>query len=134
MSNPNKFDVFISYSHKDSRWVRNVLLPKLESHSFSVLIDFRDFKSGALSVDEMQRAVLESKRVILVLSEEYIQSEWAHFENAMAQTLDPAAANRKMIPILHKDCVIPLRIQIMTYRDLRVETDETWQLLMQDLI
>ena len=36
-----KYDVFISYSHKDEEWVRNVLLPTLEKQGLKVCIDYR---------------------------------------------------------------------------------------------
>ncbi len=117
MSAIHRYDVFISYSHKDSDWVKNKLLVGLESRGFSVFIDFRDFSGGSFGIEEMQRGVLESKRVIVVLSPDYVQSDWTKFENVMAQTLDPGATNRKIIPILLKDCNIPLRIQILHYRE-----------------
>jgi hypothetical protein len=131
---PSIYDVFISYSHKDSDWVVNTLLPKLESHGFKVIIDFRDFRSGSFSVDEMQRAVEESRHTLLVLSDDYVKSEWTKFENVMAQTLDPGAIQRIVIPVLHKDCVIPLRLKVLAYRNLKIETNQAWQLLIQDLM
>ena len=48
------YDVFISYSHDEANWVRETLLPKLENHGYSVIIDFRDFQGGNFSVEEMQ--------------------------------------------------------------------------------
>jgi hypothetical protein len=128
------YDVFISYSHNNSDWVRNTLLPKLESHGFSVIIDYRDFKSGSFSVDEMQRAVEDSKHTLLVLTTDYVKSDWTKFENVMAQTSDPGATQRKIIPVLREDCNIPLRLRIISYRDLRQESDQAWQLLIQDLM
>lgn len=127
-------DVFVSYSHTDAPWVRNILLPTLENHGFSVCIDFRDFQAGSFGVSEMQRAVTESRHTLLVLTESYVLSDWAVFENAMAQSLDPAAVTRKVIPVLHMDCEIPLRIRILHYRDLRQDDPEQWNLLIRDLL
>lgn len=110
------------------------MLPKLESHGFSVLVDFRDFQGGSFSVEEMQRGVLESRRVILVLTENYLKSDWTKFENVMAQTMDPGAVQRKIVPVLRESCNIPLRLKVLHYRDLRTEDDQQWQLLMRDLI
>ena len=134
MSSTNKYDVFISYSSKDADWVRKILLPKLENHSFSVMIDFRDFKTGSFSIEEMQRGVEESRHVILILTKNYVHSGWTKFENVMAQTLDPGSIKRKIIPILLDDCDIPLRLRILTYRDLRRDDPQQWQLLIRDLI
>lgn len=128
------YDAFISYSHKDSQWVREVLLPKLESHAFKVCIDFRDFPGGGGAIRNMEKAVIDSKRVILVLTENYIKSEWGEFENLMARTLDPAAIKRKVIPVLRESCDIPLYLKILTYRDLRSEDEQQWELLIRDLM
>jgi len=133
MALPYRYDIFISYSSKDGDWVRKTLLPRLETHGFSVMIDFRDFKSGSFSVEEMQRGVHESKHTILVLTKNYIASDWTKFENVMAQTIDPGAVQRKIIPVLREDCNIPLRLKIISYRDLRTEDDQQWQLLIRDL-
>jgi hypothetical protein len=115
----HRYDVFISYSHDDANWVRQELLRKLEERGFDVCIDFRSFQTGSFSVEEMQRATEDSKRVLAVLSPKYIESEWRKFENVMAQTMDPAAIQRKIIPVLLKECSTPLRLRILHHRDLR---------------
>ena len=127
-------DVFISYSHKDRDWVSTSLQRKLEEHGFSVMIDSRDFRAGSFSIEEMQRGVLESRHVLLVLTPAYLLSEWSKFENAMAQTLDPGAAQRKLIPVLREACDIPLRLSALHYRDLRGDDEEQWNLLFRDLM
>ncbi|MBD2126870.1 toll/interleukin-1 receptor domain-containing protein [Microcoleus sp. ZQ-A2] len=133
LTTPN-YDVFISYSHKDSAWVQGTLLAKLESHGFKVCIDFRDFPGGSTSIRNMEKAVLESKRVILVLTKNYLKSEWGEFENIMARTIDPAAIKRKVIPLLKQDCDIPLYLNILTRRDLRIDTQDEWDRLIRDLM
>jgi len=127
-------DVFISYSSKDSDWVRDLLLPNLEAHSFSVVIDFRDFQGGALGIQEMQRAVEGTRRTLCVLTEYYVQSDWTTFENAMAQSLDPAAVERKIIPIMLQKCKLPLRLRMLHYRDLTANDPQQWDLLYRDLM
>lgn len=129
----HKYDVFISYSHKDSEWVQGVLLPKLEKHSFSVLIDTY-FQSGSFGPIQMEDGVKNSKRVIAVFTKNYFESEWATLENVMAQILDPATRKRKLIPVLRENCDIPLRLAGIHYRDLRLNDEHEWQRLIQDLI
>ncbi|MBX0329098.1 toll/interleukin-1 receptor domain-containing protein [Oscillochloris sp. ZM17-4] len=129
-----KKDVFISYSHKNGQWVREKLLPALEQRGFSVIIDIRDFQAGSFSVEEMQRGVIDCKRVLIVLTPDYISSEWSKFENAMAQTQDPGALQRKLIPVLLENTSIPLRLQILHYRDLTNDDQQQWELLFRDLM
>lgn len=129
----HKYDVFVSYSHDNSIWVIDNLLKRLEEHHFRVFIDFRDFVTGKPGVTEMERGISESRHVLIVLSKSYVDSEWASFENIMAQTLDPTAIQRKIIPVLIEDCNIPLRLRILHYRDFRSNNDEQWELLIRDL-
>ncbi|MEW6402178.1 MAG: toll/interleukin-1 receptor domain-containing protein [Chloroflexota bacterium] len=63
-----KYDVFISYSHKDEEWVVNTLLPTLEKAGLSVCIDYRDFDAGRPSIVNMEDAVDESRHTVLVLT------------------------------------------------------------------
>jgi hypothetical protein len=112
-----KYDAFISYSNRDKEWVRDWLLLRLEEEGLRVCVDFRDFEPGAPSVTEMERAVLQSRKTLLVLTPSYLDSEWAEFENILAATLDPAARQRRVIPLLLEQCELPLRICSLTYLD-----------------
>ncbi|MEP7133722.1 MAG: toll/interleukin-1 receptor domain-containing protein [Chloroflexota bacterium] len=124
----SKYDVFISYSHKDEIWVQSQLLTFLESKKISVCIDFRDFHVGAPSITEMERAVIQSRKTIIVLTPDYAKSAWAEFENILAQTLDPAAHSRTLLPILLKPCDLPLRIKALTYLDFTQPDKMSFQL------
>jgi hypothetical protein len=109
------YDVFISYSHADKDWVRRELLPNLEARSLRICIDFRDFQPGAPSVTEMERAVLTSRKTLLILTPDYVESAWAEFEALMLQAMDPASRGRRLIPLLKEKCNLPLRIRYLTY-------------------
>jgi len=134
MSRPERYDVFVSYSHADGDWVTKTLVPFLEFRGFKVCIDARDFVAGALGIDEMQRAVLQSRHIVAVLSKNYVASAWSAFESAMAQSLDPNAAARKIVPVLIDECELPLRLRIIHYRDLRFGDAAVWELLARDLV
>jgi CheY-like chemotaxis protein len=119
---PNKtkfdFDVFISYSHQDKEWVRNVLLPRLENGGLKVFIDFRDFRVGAATIKEIERGITNSRKTIMVLTQEYLKSDWAEFETLITQTLSPANRDLRLVPILRKECDLPVSIRYLTYVNL----------------
>jgi tetratricopeptide (TPR) repeat protein len=117
MTNAFDYDVFISYSSADEDWVRGELLARLRNKGSRVCIDYRDFRPGAPSIKEMERAVVTSAKTILVLTPNYLNSKWAEFENLMLQTLDPANQELRLIPLLKEKCDLPLRIKYMTYVD-----------------
>ena len=112
-----RYDVFISYSHRDKDWVRGWLVPRLKDAAVRVCIDHESFEPGAPSVTEMERAVRQSRKTILILTPEYLVSEWSAFENILVQTLDPAGRQRRLLPVFLVRCELPLRIGILTYID-----------------
>ena len=124
-------DVFICYSSSDRDWVLNEFKNTLSKHGFSVITD-TDFKGGSLAIGEMAKAVENTRHTIAVLTPDFVKSKWVKLETAMAQTLDPDASNRKLIPILKQDCDIPLHIQVLHYRDMR--NDKGWDELIEDLL
>lgn len=113
------YDVFISYSSKDAAWVRGELLPRLEQAGLKVIIDFRDFEVGTPSLINMERAVDTSRHTLVVLTPNWIASEWTEFESLLVGTRDPAGRRRKLIPLLLEQCDLPSRIAMLTYLDMR---------------
>jgi hypothetical protein len=130
-----EYDVFISYSSKDKAWVRGELLPRLEASSLRVCIDYRDFRPGAPSVTEIERAVLTSRKTVLVLTPDYVASAWTEFETLMLQTLDPAARQRRIVPLLKVRVELPLRVSYLSYVDFSDPQDEAlaWTRLLNAL-
>src|SRR5438874_164512 len=129
------YDVFISYSHRDQDWVRHDLLSKLEDQGLKTCIDYRDFEAGAPSVLEMRRAVTTSRKTLLILTEDYLQSGWAEFEILMTQTLDPANRGRRLIPLRKVRCDLPEEIGYLTFVDIAnpVDWDIEWKKLLAAL-
>jgi len=82
----------------------------------------------------MERAVEETRHTVLVLTQNYVQSDWTKFENVMAQSKDPGAVQRKLIPIMLEKCNLPLRLKILHYRDLSGNDPQQWDLLFRDLM
>ena len=111
------FDVFISYSHKDKDWVRNWLLPKLESAGVSYCIDDDHFDIGVAALINMERAVERSRKTLLVLSENWVASEYANFEALLLQTEDPIGLRQTFLPLKLDDCKLSRRLGIFTYAD-----------------
>jgi len=113
-----QYDAFISYSHKDSTWVRDTLLPRLEREGLRVCIDYRNFEVGVPSLVNMENAVERSRKTLLVLTPPWVASEWTDFEALLIQTRDPAGRGRRILPLLVQHSQIPPRLEIFTYLDL----------------
>ena len=108
-----KYDVFISYRRvdPDQVWVRTQLKPALEGAGLKVLLDDFDFVPGADLVNEMTRAVKQSRRGICVLSPDYDSGRWVNFESVMLRGRDPSAANSTLIPLVLRSTQLPQHIQ-----------------------
>ncbi|XP_063013487.1 toll-like receptor 1 isoform X2 [Melospiza melodia melodia] len=77
-----QFHAFISYSERDSLWVKNELIPNLEREEGSVQLcqHERNFIPGKSIVENIINCIEKSYRSIFVLSPNFVQSEWCHYE------------------------------------------------------
>ena len=76
--------LFISYSSKDFGWVTDNLISILEKHSIDYSIHSRDFEIGIPIVQNMADSVYGSRQVLVVLSENYLASNFCREELHMA--------------------------------------------------
>ena len=135
MADDFKYDVFISYSHKDEEWVVDTLLSALENAGLKVCIDFRDFIPGKPSRHNMRDACKQSKYTVLVMTPAWMASEWTSFEGLLTFLHDPANKHLRTVPILFEQCDIPEDIQIFTYVDFLRKDRESiaWKQLFTSL-
>ncbi|KAL4218406.1 hypothetical protein ACF0H5_023142 [Mactra antiquata] len=79
------YDAFVAYSQNDSDWVTGKLLPILETeYEYKLCIHERDFGVGAYINDNIVQNINNSKRMLLVLSESFVNSGWCNFELKLA--------------------------------------------------
>ncbi|XP_046575530.1 toll-like receptor 13 [Haliotis rubra] len=84
-SNDMKYDAFVSYSNEDHGWVHGQLLNFLEEEVGLRLCEHtRDFVPGKFIIDNVIEAMDTSRKTILVISNEYMQSDWCKFELQLA--------------------------------------------------
>ncbi|MEM9092026.1 MAG: toll/interleukin-1 receptor domain-containing protein [Cyanobacteria bacterium P01_F01_bin.53] len=114
------YDVFVSYRHRepDKGWVRKVLVPRLEAAGVRACIDYRDFRLGAVLVKEMERAVVESKYTLAVLTPTYLQSNFTEFENVIAEHLGLEESARRLLLVTREACDPSLRMRARLQLDM----------------
>lgn len=79
-----KNQLFVSYSSKDVSWVNEYLISLLEKHSIAYSIHSRDFELGKPIVQNMADNVYGSRQVVIVLSQNYLASNFCREELHMA--------------------------------------------------
>jgi len=55
---------------------------------------------------------------LLVLTPDWLKSEWNIFESLLLQTSDPTGFQQRIVPLMLKKCDLPKRLSIFTYADL----------------
>src|SRR5687768_7146823 len=107
--------IFISYSRKDLQFVEG-LASDLKQAGFEVWYDFLRLRGGERWRIEIQNALKASQCVITVLSPDSVDSEWVEREFLFASSL-----KRGIIPLLLRDCELPLNYMDLNYIDVRGE-------------
>ncbi|KAK9399184.1 toll-like receptor 6 [Crotalus adamanteus] len=77
-----QYHAFVSYSEHDAHWVKTELISNLEKENGSLKIcqHERDFIAGKSIVENIIDSIEKSYKSIFVLSPNFVQSEWCHYE------------------------------------------------------
>lgn len=111
------YDLYLSYTAVDRAWVTAELLPVLEQRGLHVCLPERDFEIGRPRLDNIERAIAQSRHTLVVMTPAWLASEWQAFESLLVNTTDPAGRLRRLIPLLLEPCTLPPRIAMLTYAD-----------------
>jgi hypothetical protein len=96
-------DFFISYSKADEAWARWIDW-QVTAQGYSTIVQAWDFAPGDNFVVAIDSALKVCKRIILVLSPDYLQSVWCRTEWSAALADDPVGIQKKLLPVMVRDC------------------------------
>ncbi|XP_070180953.1 toll-like receptor 13 [Littorina saxatilis] len=81
------YDIFVSHDSDDLPWVRRHLMPELEERlGLRLCLHQRDFTLGRNIVDNIADCVERSKKVMMLFSSSFVQSQWCQFELSLCLT------------------------------------------------
>lgn len=103
-------DLFISYAPADDEWVQGYLLPALGLPPERT-ITREHFRPGAPIPDEFERAVMDSRYTLLVISRAYVADEWTKFAGKLASYLSVDEQHDRLIPLLRERFDVPPQLR-----------------------
>lgn len=109
--------ILISYHEDNARFAEIWLTPFLEKAGYEVVTFEADARVGANALAERERLVKAAERMIAVISPEYLAGKWTAFDADLAQHLDPAARDAKLLPIVLQATDLPPRLQALKSLD-----------------
>lgn len=108
MDTPARYDVFVSYRRGGAdKAFATELVSALEADGYRVAIDERDFRANASFLEEMERAVRESRFTLALISSRYLESGNTLEEATICKVLDMGDRQRRLIPIVIEQVAMP---------------------------
>jgi TIR domain len=98
-----KKDFFVSYNKSDRFWAAGIR-EWLQSSGRTVIMEEPDFQAGSNFVIEMHEGLRSAKRMIGVLSPEYLDSRFCSSEWAAKFAQDPIGNERLLIFVKVREC------------------------------
>ena len=125
--------VFLCHSSKDKRFVRR-LSAALKSESISPWLDEEEILVGHDFIERMQDGLSRVDFVVVVLSPNFtLGGPWAkeEFRSALIRQVNERRA--VVLPVLYKECDIPLLLRSKTYADFRKSFEFGLQQLVRSI-
>ncbi|MEU6374330.1 tetratricopeptide repeat protein, partial [Streptomyces sp. NPDC046909] len=115
--NDERYDVFVSYSHRDEPWVAP-LAENLQRLGLSVWLDRWEMVAGQLVASRLQEGLGGARAVVAVVSRQWVESGWCAEEFA-ASVAGAVAGRQRLIPVLRGEVELPPFIAGRVYVDFR---------------
>jgi len=99
-----KFDAFLAFTHKDEALVEE-FVEKLElgRPRFRLCFYLRDWLAGESIPDCIGRSVRDSRRIIILMTEHFMQSTWGRLEFRLALHATSKDRCKRLIVVLYPD-------------------------------
>jgi TIR domain-containing protein len=114
---PPQKDFFVSYTKADKKWAEWIAT-QLEDAGYTCILQTWDFLPGGNFVLDMQKATIQTRRTIAVLSPDYLSALYPQAEWAAAFTQDPTSEDGKLLPVRVQKCTPSGILAAIGYIDL----------------
>ncbi|HEX2165656.1 MAG TPA: toll/interleukin-1 receptor domain-containing protein [Longimicrobiales bacterium] len=115
--------VFISYSHTDTEFVDQLAF-HLVAENTHVWVDRWEIHVGDSLRQKVETALGEAAAVLFILSPASVQSDWCQRELSAGLVRELEEKRVVVLPVLIKDCAVPLFLKDKLYADFRTDFDQ----------
>jgi TIR domain len=110
-------DFFVSFNSADKTWA-DWIAWTLEDAAYAVVYQPWDFRPGGNFILQMQKAADETRKTVIVLTDNYLRAEYTQPEWTAAFVDDPRGDQRKLIPLRVAPCTPTGLLKPLIYADL----------------
>jgi Caspase domain/TIR domain len=109
------YDAFVSYCQDDPddrAWVTGTVVPYLEGLGLKLCLEDRDFALGAARLDEVDRAVTQSRYTVAVFTSAYLAAAVDSYEAVIAAYSAVESRTPRFIPLIRRPCRLALHARM----------------------
>ena len=99
----NQYHAFVSYGNINYQWSVHELRPRLERKGFRLLLPDLHFDLGKDHADNILDAIDQSKRVIFVLTKDFLANEWCEWQIQIARIHAFRNQNENFVIVILRD-------------------------------
>src|SRR6266581_8332538 len=118
------YDVLICYDPRDAKWIREYLLPQLDTFGVSYAVDFNDFIPGKTITSELDRLHSVCRHTIIVLSPHGLSSLLAAFAFQLNQYYAADEHRDEVLLLRRGRCSIPAGLSTFPVIDIDGATSQ----------
>ncbi|XP_061522151.1 myeloid differentiation primary response protein MyD88 [Phycodurus eques] len=127
---PELFDAFICYCKSDIAFVHE-MIRELEQTDYRLklcVFDRNVLPGSCVWTITSELIEKRCKRMVVVISDEYIESDACDFQTKFALSLSPGARNKRLIPVVYKSMTkqFPRILSFLTVCDYTNPYTQTW--------
>lgn len=114
------YDIFLSHNRQQKSWVRE-FCQILRDRGLNVFFDEDSISPGENVVRAIERAIEDSRHVVLVISPSSMTSDWVAMEAAITVYRDPKASKRILLPVMLESIdlgSVPLSMRVLNFINL----------------
>jgi hypothetical protein len=110
--------IFLAHSSKDKRFVRR-LAAELASNGIKVWLDEAEIRIGDSLIQKIEEGISIAEYLGVILSPDSVNSPWVMHEVQIALTNEIKGEHVIVLPILYKDCQIPVFLRLKSGQTLQ---------------